>query len=64
MPTLVFWNVNSRNTQTPVTINDKGVVLISGCSPVVLKYALGQVTTPMQMVLNITESERYNNIVF
>ena len=64
MPTLVFWNVNSRNTQTPVTINDKGVVLISGCSPVVLKYALGQITTPMQMILNVTNSERYNNIVF
>ena len=64
MPTLVFWNVNSRNTQTPVTINDKGVVLISGCSPVVLKYALGQTTTPMQMVLNVTNSERYNSIVF
>ena len=64
MPTLVFWNVNSRNTQTPVTINDKGVVLISGCSPVVLKYALGQTTTPMQMVYNVTNSERYNSIVF
>ena len=64
MPTLVFWNVNSRNTQTPVTINDKGVVLISGCSPVVLKYALGQITTPMQMILNVTENDRYKNIKF
>ena len=64
MPTLVFWNVNSRNTQTPVTINDKGVVLISGCSPVVLKYALGQITTPMQMVYNVTNSKRYNGILF
>lgn len=53
MPTLVFWNVNSRNTQTPVTINDKGVVLISGCSPVVLKYALGSCTSVIEMVYNV-----------
>ena len=64
MPTLVFWNVNSRNTQTPVTINDKGVVLISGCSPVVLKYALGSYTSVLEMVYNVTNSERYNSIVF
>ena len=64
MPTLVFWNVNSRNTQTPVTINDKGVVLISGCSPVVLKYALGSCTSVLEMVYNVTNSERYNSIVF
>lgn len=64
MPTVVFWNVNSRNTQSPITIDERGAVLIGGCSPVVLKYALGQVTTPMQMVLNVTESDRYKNIVF
>lgn len=64
MPTLVFWNVNSRNTQTPVTINDNGVVLISGCSPVVLKYALGSCTSVIDMVYNVTNSERYNEIVF
>ena len=64
MPTLVFWNVNSRNTQTPVTINDKGVVLISGCSPVVLKYTLGSCTSVIDMVYNVTNSERYNEIVF
>lgn len=64
MPTLVFWNVNSRNTQTPVTINDKGVVLISGCSPVVLKYALGFCTSVIDMVYNVTNSERYKGIVF
>ena len=64
MPTVVFWNVNSRNTQSPITIDERGAVLIGGCSPVVLKYALGQTTTPMQMVLNVTESDRYKNIVF
>ena len=64
MPTVVFWNVISRNTQSPITIDERGAVLIGGCSPVVLKYALGQITTPMQMVLNVTENDRYKNIVF
>ena len=64
MPTVVFWNVNSRNTQSPITINERGAVLIGGCSPVVLKYALGSCTSPLQMVYNVTESDRYKNIVF
>ena len=64
MPTLVFWNVNSRRNQTPVTINDRGVILISGCSPVIFKYALGQITTPMQMILDVTENDRYDTISY
>lgn len=64
MPTVVFWNVASRNNNSPVTIDKTGTVLISGCSPVVLKYALGFCTSPLQMVYNVTESDRYKNIVF
>lgn len=64
MPTLIFWNVNSRNTQSPITINDDGVVLLSGCSPSVFKYALGNCKTPMDLVYNVTSSDRYNKINF
>ena len=32
MPEIVFWNVNARNTQVPVTKNELGVKLISGSS--------------------------------
>lgn len=64
MPTVVFWNVNSCNTQSPITIDERGAVLVGGCSPVVLKYALGSCTSPLQMVYNVTESNRYKNIVF
>lgn len=39
-PTLVFWNVNSHQNNCPVTINDKGVILVSGYSPVILKQVL------------------------
>lgn len=64
MPTLVFWNVNSRNNHTPVTINDRGVVLVSGCSPVIMKYALTACTNLIDIVKNVTESDRYSNIIY
>lgn len=64
IPTLVFWNVASRNNHTPVTINDRGVILISGCSPVIMKYALTACTNLMDIVKNVTESDRYNNIIY
>ena len=35
-----FWNVNSCNDQTPVTQNDKGVFLVSGCSPSIFEKAV------------------------
>lgn len=62
MPTLIFWNVDSRQTQSPIKFTDTGVVLLSGCSPVAFKYALGTCTTPMDMVLNVINSDRYNSI--
>ena len=33
LPQVIFWNVNSRNMQQPVRMNDQGVALVSGCSP-------------------------------
>ena len=64
MPTVVFWNVASRNNNSPVTIDETGAILISGCSPVTLKYALDSCACPMDMVYNVTESDRYKSIVF
>ena len=63
MPKLVFWNVNSYDN-VPARMNDDGVLLLSGCSPVIMKYAIGEAFNPMQMVYKVTESERYKNIVF
>lgn len=61
-PTLVFWNVNARS-DSPVTKDDNGTFLVSGCSPSILKYALNtKAVTPMELMLEVLNSERYSFI--
>ena len=60
MPTLIFWNVSSRNDQTPVTKDEKGVYLVSGCSPSIFEKALkAQSTTPQEMMEEVLNGPRY-----
>ena len=61
MPTLVFWNVDSRQDNVPVDQNEKGVVLVSGCSPTIFKMAIKK-TTPYEFMLEVLNSERYKKI--
>lgn len=63
MPTICFWNVNSRNNQAPATVNDRGIILLSGCSPVCLSYALGGMDNMMDVIRRIIDSPRYQAIV-
>lgn len=64
LPTLVFWNVDSRNNQTPATINDKGVILLSGASPAVMKIALEGGKDMMKVITDIINRDRYAKIQF
>lgn len=59
LPKVVFWNVQSRNEQQPVQMNDRGVALVSGASPVVFKQILPGAPTPYEQMLEILGSERY-----
>lgn len=61
MPILVFWNVDSRQNNTPVTQNEKGVVLVSGASPVIFKMAVER-KTPYEFMLSVLNSKRYKQI--
>ncbi|MBR6207402.1 MAG: DUF2828 family protein [Oscillospiraceae bacterium] len=59
LPRLVFWNVASRNRQQPVTINDRGVALVSGCSPRVFSMVMDGELDPYSYMLSIVDTERY-----
>ena len=41
LPKLVWWNVASRQSNMPITKDDNGNVMVSGYSPAILKYLLG-----------------------
>lgn len=64
LPTIVFWNVDSRNTQTPAKINDQGVLLLSGCSAAPLKIALAASNSIMQVVKLLVDNDRYSRIKY
>lgn len=61
LPNLVFWNIHSKTKQTPATMNDKGVVLVSGYSPSVIKFILtGEMTSPYEFMVNTLNTPRYS----
>lgn len=62
LPEIVFWNVNSRNQQQPVTMNDCGVTLVSGYSPVLFKQIVPGGLTPYEQMMQILGGERYARI--
>jgi hypothetical protein len=70
-PVIVFWNLDDAGN-TPATVNDDGVVLISGYSPTVLKNVLALLAQgaqdaratleywPLQMMLATVGTARYS----
>jgi len=62
LPIVVFWNVQSRAKQQPVTINEQGVVLVSGCSPRVFSMVMSGNLSPYAFMLETLGIERYKKI--
>lgn len=63
LPLLVFWNVDSRQNNVPVTANEDGVLLVSGSSPSIFKTLMsGKSYTPYDMMLEVLNSARYDRI--
>lgn len=62
LPNIVFWNVASRNLQQPVTMNEQGVALVSGCSPRVFSLAVSGKTSPYSFMMSTLGTERYAKI--
>ena len=63
LPNIVFWNVASRNKQQPVTQNDNGVILVSGCTPRLFSMVASSEVNPRVFMMEVIESERYAKIV-
>jgi len=62
-PKIVYWNLNSRNTDTPVHFDKVGTALVSGFSGSLLKNLLGgKDLTPLSMMFEVVNSERYEAI--
>lgn len=62
LPRIVFWNVQSRNTQQPVTSNEQGVALVSGCTPRIFRMVSDDQLSPLGYMLQILGKERYAGI--
>jgi len=62
LPDLVFWNVASRSRQQPVTMNEKGVVLVSGASPRVFAMIRSGNMSPYAFMTDTLGAARYAEI--
>lgn len=62
LPEVVFWNVASRNAQQPVTMNEQGVALVSGCSPRIFSMIASGNLSPYAFMMEVLGSERYAKI--
>ena len=63
LPQIVFWNVASRNRQQPVSMDEKGTILVSGATPKLFRMIAGGETSPYKFMMEVLESRRYAPIV-
>ena len=62
-PRIVFWNVNGKITDYPVSVDDNGTCLISGFSPSILKSILNSSDFSSVGILRTElDSERYKQV--
>lgn len=63
LPFLVFWDVNSVNTQVPMSMDQRGFQLVSGCSPSIFTNVLkGTTLSAYDLMLEVLGAERYQQI--
>ena len=59
LPEVVFWNVASRSRQQPVTRNEQGVALVSGCSHRIFSMMKAGIPSPYAYMMEVLGSGRY-----
>jgi hypothetical protein len=64
MPVICFWNVAARSNQSPVTKDENGTIMVSGCSPSIFSQVISnEIITPYEFMLQVLNKERYNTVV-
>lgn len=63
LPKLIFWNVNSRTKTIPLIENELGVVLVSGFSQNILKMVTSEKYNPYEVLKEILDDKRYDEVV-
>ena len=63
LPELVFWNVASRKLQLPVRKNERGVLLVSGCTAKLFEQVIAGTANPYAYMVEVIGSKRYEAIV-
>lgn len=64
-PSIIFWNLAARASadQSPVKMDDKGVIIVSGFSPSIMATVLGanpEEFTPQSMMMKVIMDSRYD----
>ena len=60
-PQIIFWNLNGRSGNSPVTYDKLGTALVSGFSPSIMKSVLGgEEMTPLSVMLKAVMIQRYD----
>lgn len=63
MPKLVFWNVDARNSQFPMSMDERGFQNVSGFSPSIFASLMsGEFVGPYEIMEQVLNSERYSVI--
>lgn len=62
LPRIVFWNVNSRNMHQPVTMDHRGVILVSGCNANLFSRIVNGNVNPYDFMMKTLEVDRYRKI--
>ncbi len=62
LPQVVFWNVASRSGHQPVSRNEQGVALVSGCTPRLFAMLAEGKLSPEACMREILGSQRYAKI--
>jgi hypothetical protein len=65
MPSIIYWNIQSRGENVPVRFDEQGTALISGFSPSIMTSLLGGAEmTPVSIMMETIGKERYSLIKY